>query len=623
MNPRALLTRLPAGWSRADGVRTRSEVGLAAAVVVLLAAVALGAVLRLDGLDWDAGHHLHPDERYLSIVANDIRGPSTVAQYFDVEGSPLSPYNVQSGQSYLYGELPLLATKLIASLAGRGEYGDLYLVGRHLSAIVDLGSVLLVFALGRLLFAPAGRRTAVLGALLASAFYALAVTAIQHAHFFTVDSWLVFSTLLAVVFAAYLAERREPFSRPAIRYGLVLATGAAVGAAVSAKLSGGIVVLPVALALTARALEAKGAVAGRLVAALAEALLVVAGAYVAFRLTSPYAFARDSWLDVRINDRFRSALEQQEAAVSGDFLYPPSYQWLLSHRILDPAENVLAWGLGPALGLAAIAGLAVLGLSLGRALTRRQWRADSAGFAVVVALMVLAYVLVSFVYFGTRFAHTLRYLLPIAPFLCLAAAAAVLSLRRYGVARPVVGGALLAATVMWALAFTTIYREPQTRVAASAWITETLPTGSTVVNEHWDDGLPVGGSPLYEFRELPVFDPDDAAKLRLLHERLAGADLYVLSSPRAWKTIGRLPRRFPLMARFYELLREEQLGWHLAARFESKPGLLGISVDDLGAEEAFWVYDHPPVELYRPRQPLNFEEFATLVCGDDHLPGCP
>ena len=38
-------------------------------IVVLLA----GAYLRLIGVNWDANHHLHPDERFLSMVQAAIQ----------------------------------------------------------------------------------------------------------------------------------------------------------------------------------------------------------------------------------------------------------------------------------------------------------------------------------------------------------------------------------------------------------------------------------------------------------------------------------------------------------------------------------------------------------------------
>jgi hypothetical protein len=238
--------------------------------------------------------------------------------------------------------------------------------------------------------------------------------------------------------------------------------------------------------------------------------------------------------------------------------------------------------------------------------------------------MLLAFVVLTFGYFGSRFAHTIRYLLPAVPFLCLAAAFAVVALhrhsRRLGLA---VAGALLGGTLIYALAFEQVYRHPHTRVAATDWIVANVSPGSTIVKEHWDDGLPLGAPPgQYDLRELPVFDPDDPAKLRKLYTGLAGADYYVLSSPRASATIGQLPDRFPIMSRYYRLLDQGQLGFRTAATFESFPRLFGVAISDQDAEEAFWVYDHPPVVIYERFEPLSWRRFRTILCSGTDAQGC-
>ena len=67
-------------------------------------------------------------------------------------------------------------------------------VGRVLSALVDLFSVVLVYAIGSRLFKkPVG--------LLAAAFTAFTVLNIQQSHFFTMDTFSSFFTLLAIYFA--------------------------------------------------------------------------------------------------------------------------------------------------------------------------------------------------------------------------------------------------------------------------------------------------------------------------------------------------------------------------------------------------------------------------------------
>jgi hypothetical protein len=72
------------------------------------------------------------------------------------------------------------------------------------------------------------------------------------------------------------------------------------------------------------------------------------------------------------------------------------------------------------------------------------------------------------------------------------------------------------------------------------------------------------------------------------------------------------------MARFYDALFAEQLGFEKVADFEVRPGLLGVRLDDGGAEETFWVYDHPEVMIFRRSGSLSEEEFRSRLC--DPLP---
>jgi len=47
--------------------------------------------------NWDESKHLHPDERYLSMVINAIEPVWTAREYFDTATSPLNPGNKDFG----------------------------------------------------------------------------------------------------------------------------------------------------------------------------------------------------------------------------------------------------------------------------------------------------------------------------------------------------------------------------------------------------------------------------------------------------------------------------------------------------------------------------------------------
>lgn len=592
-------------------------------------------MLRLVGSNWDDGAHLHPDERYMSTVADAIEWPDSVGEYLDVDSSPLSPYNSEKGRDYLYGTLPLFATKLAATASDREQYGDLNIVGRRLAAVVDTLTTALVFIVALLLLCRLGARIAIAAALAAATFYAFTVTAIQHAHFFTAETWLVFSGMLT--FALALWSLRRGRTDDGSELWLLLVVGAALGLTFASKISGGVAALPVVLALFGRGLMRipRAGIRPGLLRLGAEAGVVAVSAYAAFRALSPYTFARSNWLDVSVNGSLREALEEQARAVAGESLPPPSYQWLLSTPIWSPLENLALWQLGLPLALAAVVGLAVLGVATvrgGRAYKRGARDPDTV-LATVGPLMLLAFVGFVFAYFGTRFVHSGRYLLPLVPLLAVAAAAGLAALAgrrpRHAAALAL---AVAATCALYATAFVGIYTRANTRVAATEWIYANVAGGSVVANEHWDDPLPIGGIWLepgdgpepraYRGVDVPVFDGDDETKLRKLFVALAAADVYVVSSPRAWNTVGRLPHRFPLTTRYYEALLSGRLGFTRAAEFSSPPRIFGLELDDLRAEEAFWVYDHPPVLILRRSEPLDWETFRTRLCPRPVRPHC-
>ncbi|MEZ5289727.1 MAG: DUF2298 domain-containing protein [Vicinamibacterales bacterium] len=549
----------------------------------------VAAGLRLSGLDWDDGHHLHPDERFLSMVVAAERWPDSAAAYLDERRSPLNPRNVGFG-FFAYGTLPTTLVKAAGLALDRAGLDPLTAVGRAASAAASLGSVLLVFLIGRRLYEDA--RIALLGALL----LALAVLPIQHAHFFVVDPFAVcFVTASAWALAGPPRVYRYPLA--GLWFGLAMACKLSVATfalvIAAAALWDGLLPAP-ADATSSRARRAGGVVLRGVGAA--------AAAVVAFRLAQPDAFQGPGLFDVWPSVRWLANLATARELASGVIDFPPSIQWANRTPYWFVWKNLVLWGLGPALGLTAWLAWGVAGWQLVAGRARRH-------------LVPVVWVAVLFLHQGGQFPMTGRYLLPLYPMLALLAGWLLVTawdhattgdgLARARWRRALAAGALalvVLPTALWAAAFTAIYRRPNSRVVASDWIYRHVPPGATLATEHWDDTLPLplgDRSPdVFRAVQLTPYDDDTPAKLGALVERLSAADYVVLASNRLYDSIPRLPMRYPMTIRYYQALCSGALGFERVADVTSFPSLGPLRVPDQAAEEAFSVYDHARVQIF-------------------------
>lgn len=571
--------------------------------VVLAAILALALGLRLYGLDWDHGHHLHPDERFISLVDSGTKWPPSFRAYFETHYSPLNP---NFGASYSYGTFPLFLGKGVAQATGQSGYDDSYLVGRTLTALFDTGTVLLVFAIGSLLWS---RRVGLLAALLS----ALTVLQIQLAHFWTVDPYVTFFSTATLYLSIRIVR-----SGGAANY---LLCGAAIGLGLASKVTAltllALPVTAVALRVISSTRERAGRPAARITPLLGKGLLGLAGCgaagFAVFRVAQPYAFAGPHIWDIGLDGRFLDVLREQRILTSGNAGYPPFVQWANRAGYVFPLENILFWGLGLPLGLATVAGVAYAGYRLFRLGDTRP----------VLPLVLVVTVLGAY---GGRFVAFARYFEPAYPALVLLAAVVLVRawalrrrprLRVLGLAAP----AVVVLTAAWAFAFLHVYRAPVTRIEASHWIFSHVPSGSRILQENWDDALPLGlgGADDPEIYRYTTFDPypaDTREKMNGLVRRLRRTEYVILSSDRARKAIPRIPAAFPATTRYYHALDDGSLGFDLVAKFSSPPYLFGIRIPDDWAEESLSVYDHPIVRIYRKTNRYSDDRARTVLMAD-------
>ena len=618
--------------------------------MVLILALAL--FLRLYNISWDNGYLFHPDERQILVVTEGISFPwPPDASLLLSPQSPLNPH------FFAYGSLPIYLLRACASLAGLFNPAlatlndSSYIVGRVLSALFDLGSIYLLYRLGRKLYDP-------WVGVLAAALLALTVLHIQLSHFYAVDTVLAFLVLLTVTLAAGLAQR------PTARRGL--GVGVAWGMALATKVSAAPLFVPIALAwlLGTWAAQGKGEGGGKAIRAIQGMMITGLAALVTFVAFEPYAL-----LDVVT---FVVDVAHEGAMVRGVADVPYTRQFIGTLPYLYPIQQAITWSMGIPLGLAGFgAGIAALVQGLAVLLKGRWQRARQVtpGGAL---WMPLSWSITYFALTGSFHTKFLRYMLPIIPFLVLWAAWALLAAvrltrRSYSNVRAsriahfalrIVSHAalivVLLGTGLYALAYLNIYAQTHPWIQATAWICQNLPRPSRILGEHWDDPLPLlqatGDLRCYrqhEVTEFAAYGPDDTRKLGELLRALEDNDYIILSSNRLYNAIPRLPRRYPLTSRYYQLLMGERLGYDLVYYAAVYPRLLGVDLRDdtfvdpvlprprllaegeagglhlsLGrADESYSVYDHPMPLVFRKTRQLSRQELLGLF-GDaaQHLP---
>ncbi|MGA2285141.1 MAG: DUF2298 domain-containing protein, partial [Dehalococcoidia bacterium] len=631
---------------------------------LLLAVVLLGGfTLRFWGVSWDSYTHLHPDERFITMVADGIKLPSSPGQYFNSDQSPMSPYNREGGGGFAYGTFPLFLTKvtgevlqhqdffplnlvkdgLAKAYTGKvttwNDYDHIDLVGRTWSAIFATGTVLMVFLTGKLLY---DRRVG----LLAAALMATSVLDIQLAHYFTVDSFLTFFAAFTIYYCVRM-----------VKYGkwsdYVLA-GLGLGLATACKLSGAFLAPIVGIAFLWRLWPAITAMLAihpspqppppaadpedEEQAAKPPAVdwptlsawpvfgvcLAVFTAFITFRITEPYAFTGPHFWNIGIDKRYLDDMRSLIGLQSGGNV-PFNWEWVGRAKYLFPLKNIVLWGMGIPLGIAACAAFLWAGYRL---LRRRE----------ATNLLLLVWIAFYFLFWGRQFNMTMRYFLPIYPALVLLAAQALDGIWRFaesdrlhtlmrswstratratpltlkGAVVVVVGG-----TVFWAVAFTNIYRHPLSRVQASAWMIDNLPASSTLTHETWDDTVPFslpGKAANFKVIDVEPYGADLSDPTSKLLSQFSQTNYIVLSSNRLYASIPRAPAKWPLTSAFYKLLLENKLpGFKLVRSFSSYPSLFGITINDDSSEGNFTVYDHPKVLLYQRTADYTPEKFMAAV----------
>ena len=256
---------------------------------------------------------------------------------------------------------------------------------------------------------------------------------------------------------------------------------------------------------------------------------------------TPNAFVVALKSVIGLNPAFLANMAEIQRLQAPEASFPPAIQWVDRPAILFPLSNMILYGMGLTAGLFAwfaVAWAAWRGVSsLGKKVRRTQESATHWSYPEwMLHAIPLTWTLLYFLFMGTRWVKSVRYFLPIYPTLFVLAGWAIVQLWKWAVVSRSVGqwsvGQLsagegdarlatrhaplprplgegwgegsatrhapratrirqalvigLAAVVvvpslLWAIMYTQIYREPMTRIAASQWIYDNVPSGATLL----------------------------------------------------------------------------------------------------------------------------------------------
>jgi len=519
--------------------------------------------LRLYGINWDEGFHLHPDERMLLIVADKI-------SFF----KNLNP------DFFNYGSLPIYLLKGTAQLGdwlfktNQANYDGMLELGRYFSIAFDLLTIVIIHKICLLLFPKFGEKIG----LVSSFVYAIIFFPIQNTHFFVTDVPLntLISLLSYLLVSSFLKKKLQSKDNTTPLFAISIVFAALIAVKITALVFLPLIVLMIILESKHKILD--------FFFFLTSFLLI-------YFLFSPYNFINSA--------EFLEEIGVQLKMNSDPYVFPYTLQYVNTLPYLYYLKNIFLWGLGPILSILSLYGL--YGIV-------KKIRFD---FLKNVVLFFMIFYFYYFIIIGRSAVKFMRYMLPMYPFFAILSGYALMDLRhkfpKYGKILVMV---IFFAAFFWSNLFINTYSQIHTRIAADIWIGKNIPKKSTIAVEHWDDRLPLINSKKYKIIELALYErPDNSTKWKKIRKQLSGASYIIIASNRLYTPLQKLSdcQRnkycYPETAKYYHNLFSGKSIFKKVAEFTNYPkieiGNFKMELPDDSADESFTVYDHPKIMIFK------------------------
>jgi len=424
--------------------------------------------------------------------------------------------------------------------------------------------------------------------LIASFLTAFTVSLIQTAHYGVTESMLVFWLMIILFLSLKLLE--QPTLKEYLRLGLIF--GLAVATKVSAL---SFLIIPILAHFFVSFKERKQF---KYLNYQLRLLFSIVISFLTFIFFSPYVFL--SWKS------FRESMDYESGVAIGKLKVVYVLQFEKTLPYFFQLKNLI-WQAGPVAILGFIAFLFLIFLSI----KKRDKH----------LLIFLSFPIFYFAYIGSWYTKFIRYMVPLIPFIILSTAWFLVEIQKkwHLLGRTILTLALFS-SLLWSIAFFSIYTKESTRITASRWIYQNIPKESKILGEHWDDGLPIDYSDThpnwYQIKQLTIYEPDNFQKINYYAQELSQADYIIINSRRLYGTLMNLPEKYPITSRYYELLFSSQFGYQKIAEFSSYPTIFGKTINDDSTEETFQVYDHPKVLIFKNNGRFSSQVIKNILSYD-------
>ncbi len=580
----------------------------------------------------DYPYFFNPDERNMASAITRFRLPGNFNPHFFAYGQ-FPMYLAFFSDIFTRGPLAVLQG---VPLNNSTDFPTAIYWLRFWSALSSVFTVYLIYLISREILP---QKAALFAALITSFLPGL----VQSAHFGTTESLLTLFFMAVIYLSIKLLnsnieyrnskqitnsnDRNHKLFRISDFGFRIFALSAAIGLSLGSKLTGVFFFIPPLTSLMVRtiklfSLKKRKAIISGLFENLRIGLLVFIGSIFFFILSSPY--------NLKEMQNFQSAVFGYETDVAtGKYDAFYTRQFVDSIPILFQLDMIFPYTLGLPIFILGSFGFLIAIFTLNKNFKYK---------ILIIAVSFLAYLIPN----AFLFAKWTRFMTPILPFFSIFSVYGVQqfyiivtnllvksqnsnlktqiqivnlkSKKSFKILVVVLTFAICVLTLLPGITFMSIYINEDTRVTASKWIYENIPDKSYILSETANVvdiplGLPTSDQrpktndytvisfDFYHLDENPILFED-------LLTHLEKADYTLIPSRRIFANYPKLPQKYPLVTKYYQLLFSGNLGFEKVKEISVR--------NDEQAEETFTVFDHPVIRIYQKVKPFTKKEYISL-----------